>query len=81
VSVWRKVRRGRYLYLIGVVGCLVAVFGLREWGLELGMTGLLLMIMLYMAKDILRNNKRCQEVGCQASKQQPGGHPVTGDWT
>ena len=50
--VWRKIRRGRYLYLIGVVGCLVAVFGLREWGLGLGSAGLLLLIMLYMTKDI-----------------------------
>ena len=49
---WRKIRRGRYLYLIGVVGCLVAVFGLREWGLGLGSAGLLLLIMLYMTKDI-----------------------------
>ncbi len=53
MSVWRKVRRGRYLYLIGVVGCLVAVFGLREWGLELGSAGLLLLIMLYMTKDVI----------------------------
>ena len=52
VSVWRKVRRGRYLYLIGVVGCLVTVFGLREGGLELGSAGLLLIIMLYMTKDV-----------------------------
>ncbi len=52
MPVWRKIWRSRYLYLIGVVGCLVAVFGLREWGLELGMTGLLLMIMLYMAEDV-----------------------------
>ena len=49
---WRKVPRGRYLYLIGVVGCLAAVLGSREWGLELGSAVLLLLIMLYMTKDI-----------------------------
>ena len=52
MPVWRKVPRGRYLYLIGVVGCLAAVFGLREWGLELGSAVLLLLIMLYMTKDV-----------------------------
>ena len=52
MPVWRKVRRDRYLYLIAVVGCLVAVFGLREWDLGLGSAGLLLLIMLYMTKDI-----------------------------
>ncbi len=51
MSVWRKIRRGRLFYLVSVVGCLVAVFGLREWGLELGSAVLLLLIMLYMAKD------------------------------
>ncbi len=52
MPVWRKVPCGRFLYLIGVVGCLAAVFGLREWGLELGSAGLLLIIMLYMTKDV-----------------------------
>ena len=52
MSVWRKIRRSRYLYLIAVVGCLAVVFGPREWGLELGTAVLLLLIMLYMAKDI-----------------------------
>ena len=52
MPVWRKIRRGRYFYLVGVVGCLAAVFGLREWGLELGSAGLLLIIMLYMTKDV-----------------------------
>ena len=51
MPVWRKIRRGRYFYFIGFVACLVAVFGLREWGLELGSAVLLLLIMLYMAKD------------------------------
>ncbi len=52
MPVWRKVPCGRFLYLIGVVGCLAAVFGLREWGLELCSAGLLLIIMLYMTKDV-----------------------------
>ncbi len=52
MSVWRKVRRGPYLYLLGIVGCLAVVFGPREWGLELGSAVLLLLIILYMAKDI-----------------------------
>ncbi len=52
MPVWRKIRRGPYLYLLGIVGCLVAVLGPREWGLELGSAVLLLLIMLYMAKDI-----------------------------
>jgi len=52
MPMWRKNRRGRYFYLVGVVGCLGAVIGLREWGLELGSAGLLLLIMLYMTKDI-----------------------------
>ena len=52
MPVWRKNRRGHYLYLIGFVGCLAVVFGPREWGLELGSAVLLLLIMLYMAKDI-----------------------------
>ncbi len=57
MPVWRKVRRDRYLYLIGVVGCSGAAIGLREWGLELGSAGLLLLIMLYMTKDVF--DKRC----------------------
>ncbi len=52
MQVWCKIRRGPYLYLIGVVGCLAVVLGPREWGLELGSAALLLLIMLYMAKDI-----------------------------
>ncbi len=50
--VWRKIRRGPYLYLLGIVAFLGAVFGIREWGQELGLAVLLLLIMLYMAKDI-----------------------------
>ena len=52
MPVWRKIRRGPYLYLLGIVACLAAVFGIREWGQELGLAVLLLLIMLYMAKDI-----------------------------
>ncbi len=49
---WRKIWRGPYLYLLGIVACLAAVLGIREWGQELGLAVLLLLIMLYMAKDI-----------------------------
>ncbi len=52
MPVWRKIRRGPYLYFLGVVGCLAALFGLGEWDLELVLAVLLLLIMLYMAKDI-----------------------------
>ena len=52
MPVWRKIRRVRYFYLVGVAGCLVAVLGPREWGLELGSAVLLLLIMLYMAIEI-----------------------------
>ncbi len=52
MPVWRKIRRGPCLYLLGIVACLAAVFGIREWGQELGLAVLLLLIMLYMAKDI-----------------------------
>ncbi len=49
---WRKIWRGPYLYFLGVAACLAAVFGLREGGQELGLAVLLLLIMVYMAKDI-----------------------------
>ena len=52
LPVWRKVPHSSYLCLMGVAGCLVLAFRLGGWGRELALVVPLVLILLYMAKDI-----------------------------
>ena len=47
-----RVSRSRYLYLFSVVAALGIVFALGGWSTELALAGLLLLILLYMVRDL-----------------------------